>query len=290
MDGGALPINNMDKPIDYCGGCGHDILDCACTREDSNMIYNEDCIRTMGLIPPGSVDMILTSPPYDNLRTYNGYSYDFERTAELAKQVLKPGGIAVWVVADQVRDFSESGTSHRMCTHFLDTGWNLVDTMIFAKINPFTTSSGYLQAFEYMLVTSRGRPVTMNVLRDRRNKSAGKKASFTRRHKDGTRDRIDDKVVAEFGPRHNIWYYNVGFNMSSKSAHRHPAIFPEKLAEDHIRSWSNPGELVYDPFMGSGTTARAAVRLNRRYLGSEISFEYCRLADELMAGIQTVVA
>jgi site-specific DNA-methyltransferase (adenine-specific) len=242
----------------------------------TNMIHNENCLDTMALMPDGSIDLTVTSPPYDNLRDYNGYSFDFEPIARELYRVTKDGGVVVWVVGDATINGSETGTSFRQALFFMSLGFNLHDTMIYQKHNFSNPSSNrYHQIFEYMFVFSKGKPKTFNALKDRPNVEAGKIGSWgknTSRQVDGTMVERSRKVNTEFGMRYNIW------RMKTEMKPLHPAPFPEQLAEDHILSWSNAGDLVYDPFLGSGTTALCARRLGRNYVGSEISEEYCLVA------------
>lgn len=236
---------------------------------ERNQIHIENCLETMARMPDGSMDMILTSPPYDDLRAYNGYSFDFESIAEEVARVLKPGGYLVWVIGDAVKRGSESGTSFRQALKFMELGLSLHDTMIYEKNSPAypanRNGTRYTQIFEYMFVFAKGKPWGANLICDKANKWAG--------HKD-----FGGKLknpVPDFSPRNNIWRYVTSFN-----GVKHPAPFPEALAQDHVLTWSNPGDLVYDPFMGSGTTALMARRNGRDYIGSEVSFEYTALAAE----------
>ena len=254
-------------------------------------IYNENCLKTMSIMENDQIDMVLTSPPYDNIRNYNGYEFDFETIAKELFRVLKNGGVIIWVVGDTVSDGSETGNSFKQVLFFKDLGLNLHDTMIYQKSgSPFPDKTRYFQCFEYMFVLSKGRPKTINLIKDRKNLQYGAKIANPRAHrqtdgsvKPNSAFRIDpNRKISEFGIRFNIWKYEVGFMKSTldKIAYQHPAMFPEKLANDHIISWSNPGDLIYDPFMGSGTTAKMA-RINKRhYIGSEISLEYCKIAEE----------
>ncbi len=245
------------------------------------MIYNESCIETMARMPSDHIDLTVTSPPYDAVRSYDGLTFaQFQTIARELYRVTKPGGVVVWIVNDQVKDFNESGTSFRQALYFKEAGFNLYDTMIYHK--PTTGAVGsnhaYWQAFEYMFVLSKGRPKTINLLYDTPNKSAGLLTrKKRRRQKDGQLKRVMPKITAEFRKRSNVWTTNAVFAVTDKIAYKHPATFPEALAIDHIKSWSNEGDLVYDPFMGSGTTAKMAVKLKRQYVGSEISTEYCQI-------------
>lgn len=245
-----------------------------------NQIYNESCLDTMNKMPDNFVDLVVTSPPYDDLRTYNGYTFDFESIARELYRITKQGGVVVWVVGDATVNGSESGTSFRQALFFKELGFNIHDTMIWDK-GAFTATGSlkvrYASVFEYMFVFSKGNIKTFNPLKDKKNKNFGKVFSSSRvRQADGTTKYRSNrgKATAEFGQRHNIW--NIS---TAKPYGNHPAVFPVELAIDHITSWSNEGDLVYDPFMGSGTTAVASIKLNRNWIGSEISSEYCELIN-----------
>ena len=242
------------------------------------MIHNEDCLETMARLDAGSIDLTVTSPPYDNLRLYNGYSFDFEAVARELYRITKDGGVVVWVVGDATIDGSETGKSFRQALFFKEIGFNRHDTMIYQKHNFSNPSSNrYHQIFEYMFVFSKGKPKTFNALKDRPNVEAGKIGSWgknTSRQVDGTMVERKRKVNTEFGMRYNIW------RIKTEMKPLHPAPFPEELARDHVLSWSNPGDVVYDPFMGSGTTAKVAIVTGRKYLGSEISSEYWEIAQK----------
>lgn len=218
-------------------------------------IYNGDNVELIKQLADESVDLTLTSPPYDNLRKYKGFSFDFENLAKELFRVTKKGGVVVWVVSDQTFKGSESGTSFRQALFFKQIGFNLYDTMIWLKPSPASPTEGrYYDVFEYMFVLSKGKPKTLNLLCDRKNKSTGlvsKKETRScredRKYKDGKR------TVAEYSRRFNVWEISRGQNKT-----KHPAVFPEKLAEGHILSWTNEGDLVFDPFLGSGTTVKVA--------------------------------
>ena len=248
-----------------------------------NKIYNEDCLDTMGRMKANFIDLTVTSPPYDNLRTYNGYSFDFESIAKELYRVTKEGGVVVWVVGDATIKGSETGTSFRQALHFKELGFNIHDTMIYNK--ELTTPVGgnrYFQRFEYMFVFSKGKPKTFNpITRKRLNKHNDKRTTRikkTSRNKDGSWNvrKVKINEVVKIG---NVWTYNPS-NSGGKLESQHPAIFPEKLASDHIISWSNEGDLVYDCFMGSGTTAKMSILNKRSYIGSEMSSEYCDIIKQ----------
>ena len=242
-----------------------------------------------------SVDLCVTSPPYDDLRTYNDSSkWDFEVFKEVAAglvRVLKPGGVIMWNVGDATINGSETGSSFRQALYFMDLGLKLHDTMIYEKTGiAFAAgekSLRYSQAFEYCFILSKGKPKTVNIIMDKPNAWAGHKSwgNARARKKDGSLDITDNKTkeIKEFGARTNIWKVknSGGFGQSNKRAYEHPATMPEQLAYDHILSWTNPGDVVIDPFMGSGTTARMAVKADRKYVGFEIDPTYWELCQQI---------
>ncbi|MCG1507237.1 DNA methyltransferase [Staphylococcus epidermidis] len=248
-----------------------------------NKIYNEDCLFGMKKIKENSIDLTVTSPPYDNLRKYTGFTFNFEEIAKEIYRITKKGGVLVWIVNDSTVKGSETGTSFKQALYFKEIGFNLHDTMIFAKNNPVPlTHNRYEQQFEYMFILSKGKPKTFNGLK-RLNKLYNKSSSGTFRH-DGDKltKRHSDKKIKKESLRYNIWHYNVGNNSTSKNRNyfKHPAMFPEELAIDHILSWSNENDIVLDPFIGSGTTAVASIETKRNFIGFDVSREYCNLANE----------
>lgn len=239
------------------------------SQVEINKIYCENNLETMAKIPDCFVDLTVTSPPYDNLRDYNGYSFSFESVAKELHRITKQGGVVVWVVGDATIKGSETGTSFRQALDFIKIGFNLHDTMIYSKTGMKNPSNDrYHQTFEYMFILSKDKPKTFNPIKDRKNKYVGVCGG-------------EKSFRGEYGMRFNVWQYaNGGNNTSKDDVFKHPAVFPELLANDHIISWSNEGDLVYDPFMGSGTTAKMAMLANRNYIGSEISQEYCDIAEK----------
>lgn len=255
---------------------------------DINKIYCENCVDTMSRMDAESVDMVLTSPPYDNLRDYNGYSFDFPKVADGLIRIIKPGGVIAWVVNDATVKGSETGTSFRQALYFKDHGLNLHDTMIWNKNNCSSIGSEnrYESIFEYMFILSKGTPSKSNIILDKENKRAGEKQNSSLRQKDGTVRKTTGygkREIRKYGRRSNIWSI---YPVKSNKDRIHPALFPEQLANDHIISWSNAGDLIYDPFMGSGTTAKMAIVNGRNYIGSEISKEYCELAEKRISDYQ----
>lgn len=234
--------------------------------------------------PDDCVDLTVTSPPYDKLRDYKGYDFDFEAIADQLYRVTKPGGVVVWVVGDQTVKGSETLTSFKHALYFKEIGFNVHDTMIYEK-NGFSnpSSNRYHQIFEYMFVLSKGAPKTFNPIKDKPNIWAGQECwgKNTKRTVEGDlKEGKKRKPVSEFGMRYNIWRINAGGNISTadKEAYEHPAIFPESLAHDHIISWTNPGDFVLDPMCGSGTTNKMAVLLDRDTTGIDLSPEYLEIA------------
>ena len=243
-----------------------------------NTIYNEDCLETMKRMPDEFVDLTVTSPPYDNLRTYNGFTFDWHKTIEELHRVTKNGGVVVWVVGDSTVKGSESGTSFKQALYFKETGFNLHDTMIYRKQNyPPLTHSRYEQEFEYMFILSKGKPKTFNPIKvPTIHQGKAHSGSFYHTNGQGKPTKANGTPkVNKWKISGNIFTYYVGGIKDG-----HPAPFSEKLAQDHISSWSNENDTVYDCFMGSGTTAKVAKELNRNYIGSEISKEYCEIAEK----------
>ena len=240
-----------------------------------------DCLEGMRQMEAESVDLTVTSPPYDNLRTYNGYCFDFENIARELYRVTKQGGVVVWVVGDATIDGDETGTSFRQALFFKEIGFKLHDTMIYAKTSVTNYSPSmkrYKQSFEYMFVLAKESPKTFNPIQDKPVlKQVKMHDGASGRDKNGKLKKNDYYEVGEYQVRFNVWPFNVGYNCTTHDdiAFKHPAMFPEALARDHIRSWSNEGDIVLDPFMGSGTTAKVARALGRHYIGFEISAEYC---------------
>ena len=253
-----------------------------------NKIHNIDCVAGMEMIDDNTVDLTVTSPPYDDLRKYKGYSFDFESVAKQLYRITKQGGVVVWVIGDQTVKGSESGSSFRQALYFMSLGFNLHDTMIYEKNSmSMPDSVRYYQKFEYMFVFSKGKPKTFNPIKDHKNtaKRWGKK--FHVQDKEGNKiEKTRELENNEFGVRFNIWKYNTGFHGTTNDKINHPAPFPEKLAEDHIVSWSNEGDIVLDPFMGSGTTAKMALVNKRKYVGFEVSKDYCEEANKRVNDVQ----
>ena len=248
-----------------------------------NKIINDDCVKVLKNLEEDCVDFVLTSPPYDNLRNYNGYNFDFENIAQQIYRVIKPGGVIVWVTNDATINGSETGTSFKQALYFKDSGLNLHDTMIFKKRNPIPQiyRKRYSNEFEFMFVFSKGVVKTHNPIMipcehaglvldsttyKNYSKNSQKRTKFANPVK-------DTKI------KNNVWEYVVGKKKEDQEAKGHPAPVPCQLAEDHILSWTNKGDIVLDPMCGSGTTCKMAKKLGRNFIGVDMSKEYCKIAN-----------
>ena len=235
-----------------------------------------DCIEGMKELPDNSIDLTVTSPPYDDLRNYNSI-IDFKEVIHQLYRITKEGGVVVWNVNDRIKDGSKTLTSFRQAIMFQEKGFNVNDVMIWKKANsmPQVSQPRYNQCFEYMFVFSKGKPKTFNPIMVE-CKSAGLEYKSTAKQITGDKDRIykeftiNDKKVAD-----NIWEFAVAQNKTE-----HPAVFPEELPYRHIKTWTNEGDIVFDPFLGSGTTALVAKDMDRIYIGFEIEEKYFKIAKE----------
>ena len=246
-----------------------------------NTLIQWDCLEVLRTFESSSINLTVTSPPYDNLRTYNGFSWDFEWVAKELYRVTKKGGVVVWVVWDSTVKWSESWTSFKQALYFKEIGFNLHDTMIYRKLNPMPVKSNrYLPCFEYMFVFSKGKPKSVSLIREK-TLATGKEKYTGTQQENGRFGSYGKKRNLE-RDKYNVWDIKVGSNQTTKDkiAFQHPAIFPEKLAEDHILSWSNEWDIVLDPFAWSGTTLKMAKKNNRNYIGIEISEEYCDIINK----------
>lgn len=249
-----------------------------------NKIYCMDNVLGMSQIETESVDLTVTSPPYDNLRIYNGYSFDFENVAKQLFRITKLGGVVVWIVGDATIDGCETLTSFYQALYFKSIGFN-VDTNIYHKQNyKPNKSKRYDNVFEYIFILSRGNPKTFNPIMV--SKARVKNETGKYRQVDGTY-KTSTRKSNELKKHTNIFTYSIGGHIADKLAFKHPAIFPERLAWDMISSWSNVGDLILDPFMGSGTTAKVAKQLRRNFIGFEISQEYVDIANTRIHTVPT---
>ena len=271
-------------------------------NKDYDYIAQGDCVELMKEIPNDFIDLTVTSPPYDNLRDYNNeVTWNFEVFKEVAKElfrITKPGGVVVWVVGDATVNGSETGTSFRQALYFKDVcGFNLHDTMIYKKHSQYPPNRRYWQCFEYMFVFSKGKPKTFNPLMQMKKHIKIPSSKDTYRQKDGSLKTLNENAMKRFEKAaqnnyriaDNIWEIQGGYMSSTKDkyAFKHPAVFPEKLVQNHILTWSNPGDIVFDPFLGSGTTAKMAVLTDRHYIGFEISKEYFDIACQRLDDVES---
>jgi len=262
-----------------------------------NKIHNENCLDTMAKMPDNFIDLTVTSPPYDDVRTYKGFTLPIEEIAKELYRVTKEGGIVVWVVNDKTVNYCETLTSFKTAILFVEkAGFNLHDTMIYKRQAAFPDVVRYYQEFEYMFVFSKGKPKTINLLRQNKSEStikrnnSGVHNSRNERQQNGdikkggvnSVERVNKAKLDDTRVKSNIWEIATGSQKSTKDkiAFQHPAIFPEQLANDHIISWSNENDIVYDCFSGSGTTAKMSILNNRKWIASEISSEYCEIIKE----------
>jgi site-specific DNA-methyltransferase (adenine-specific) len=260
---------------------------------DNGILFNQDCVEILKQFPSESIDLVVTSPPYDNLRYYGVKNekeleniWNFEKFKQLAKElyrIMKKGGVVVWIVADTTKNFCESLTSFKQAIYFVEeVGFNLLDTMAYVKQNyppAYPNLKRYANQFEYMFIFVKGKPVVFNPIKVKKVRNRMSKVAF--RQKDGSLIRKIIEKGDEYKQATNVWSYSVAGNSSKdKIAYVHPAIFPEQLAHDHIISWSNEGDIVLDPFIGSGTTLVACEKLNRRWIGIEIEEKYCEIAKK----------
>ena len=253
--------------------------------EEKYELYLGDCLEVMKTFEPNIIDLTVTSPPYDNLRTYEGSLNDwtFEKFQEIAKElfrITKEGGVVVWVVGDATINGSETGTSFKQALYFKEIGFNLHDTMIWEKTGRGSVGSKYCywQNFEYMFIFSIGRPKSFNPICDRYNRRAGEKTTTGHRNKYGTYKR--EIVTKPFGRRFNNWRIN------QETKQEHPAPFPEQLANDHIVSWSNEDDIIFDPFLGSGTTGKMAILNNRKFIGIERVNKYFEISKKRIEEVE----
>lgn len=246
-----------------------------------NRIIHGKAERVLLDLPPEVADLTVTSPPYDDLRHYGSGGFNYIPIISQLHRVTKMGGVVVWVVGDATVNGSETCTAFEQALFFRKVGFNLHDTMIYQKSNcTYPSMNRYYQIFEYMFVFSKGKPKTFNPIRDRANIYPGQRPHGKSRSRDGWSPNRGNAVSGEVGVRYNIWrMITGGGNVTrDKIAYGHPAIFPEVLARDHIRSWSNVGDLVLDPLCGSGTTPKMALLLQRRFLGIECVPKFVRIA------------
>jgi site-specific DNA-methyltransferase (adenine-specific) len=251
-------------------------------QDEQVTLYHGDCLEVMREMDAASVDAVVTSPPYDNLRTYNGFEWDFEGTARELFRILRDGGVACWNVGDATVDGSETLTSLKQAVYFKDTvGFRVHDTMIYEKANfAHPEQVRYHQIFEYVFVLSKDAPRCFNPIKDKKNVWAGTGpfGRNTMRQKDGSLKERERNTIAEYGMRGNVWRCKTAGQENICEPIGHPAVMPYGLCRDLVLSWSDPNCVILDPFMGSGTTGLACINHNRRFIGIEIDEHYCEIA------------
>lgn len=256
-----------------------------------NSIIEGNCVEVMKTFDDEIIDLTVTSPPYDDLRNYKGYVFPFEEIAQELYRITKQGGVVVWVVADATINATETGTSFKQALYFKEIGFNLHDTMIFRKKNPIPQiyRKRYNNEFEYMFVFSKGvvnthNPIMVDCMHAGLELNGTTYKNYSKNEQ--TREKLA-KPVKDKKIKGNIWEYVVGKRQEDQEAKGHPAPFPCELVRDHIKSWTNQGDIVFDPMSGSGTTARVAVEMGRNYVGIDISPEYCEMARERIKLIES---
>ena len=235
------------------------------------------------------VDLTVTSPPYDDMRTYKGtldWSQEiWENVIKKLYEITKDGGVVVWNCNDATLNGTESGTSLKQALFFMECGFNLHDTMIWNKGaggGAVGSNKCYTQRFEYMFIFSKGKIKTFNLIEDVENKSFGVVFKCQRRKKNGEKDnsRRGRPPNKKLYRRSNVW------QIPTQPGGEHPATFPDVLAGDHIETWSNPGDVVLDPFMGSGTTGKMAIIKGRDFIGIEKVLEYYDISKDKISATQ----
>lgn len=264
------------------------------TRND--ILYNGDSEEVLKGLPDECIDLVITSPPYDDLRKYNGigamWNRDkFQSIADQLVRVLKPGGVIVWNVYDKTEKGTKSGTSLEQCLYFRDKGLNINDYMIWRKTNPLPVvkQPRYNPCFEFMFVLSKGKPKTFNPIQIP-TKSGGKHYKSTAKNMGGENGRrMLDYHVNSYMTDYNVWNMPVAPNKEVYhiDGHevKHPAVFPLQLPVRHVLTWSNPGDTVLDPFAGSGTTMVASKMHGRPCIGIELDKTYCEIIKQRLGGI-----
>lgn len=262
---------------------------------ETDKIYHGDCKEVMATFPDDCIDLTVTSPPYDNLRSYNGYTFDFEGIAKQLYRVTKKGGVVVWVIGDETINGSETGTSFKHALYFMSLGFNLHDTMIWNKGScRYPEINRYYPTFEYMFVLSKGKPFKYNLIEDRKNIYYGSKVARKSQMRKRNGDIVENSAfrkdknrrIKKIGVRYNIWNIPVSSSGGDKIALKHPASFSQSLANDHIISWSNKGDLILDPMCGSGTVPKMAIENDRKYIGIEISEKYLPIIESRIKNAQ----
>lgn len=251
-----------------------------------NKITNCDCLNGFKLVPDNSIDLYVSSFPYQNARTYKGFSFDYKLFGSEITRTLKEGGVFCSIIGDTVVNGSETLEPLKQAIYFKEVlGLNVWDTMIYRKSNfSHPEKARYHQTWEYVFVFSKGKPRTFNPIKDRKNKTAGAIGNFginSFTEADGSKSVRCKKITAEYGMRHNVWDCLTRGQELVCEKLLHPAMAPKSLTRDLIISWSNPGDIVADPCAGAYTTSIMAQKEGRNWIGFECANEYCLYAQEL---------
>lgn len=239
-------------------------------------------------VPDASVRLVLTSPPYDDARTYEGTNapVDFAELADFLIRVLVPGGTLAMVLDGAVNDGELSVTPYRViCEWAVRPEWMLAQVLAYGRYGQPGAYAGRFRRDHEPLIIFRkrgGDPVcNKDCIAEARKHQRGAANYRWATKRDGSKATVanTERVVREIRHRGSIWDYGpVGYGHDDSAATGHPATFAEAFALDAVRVWSNPGELVCDPFAGSGTVARACLDLSRSFVGAELVEKYHRIA------------
>ena len=255
-----------------------------------NSIYCNDAADTMGGWPENSVDLSIFSPPYDDIRTYGQdepNKVDLHQIGLAAYRVTKPGGIVAMVIQDQTKDFAKSLTSFRTTVDWADNiGFRLFECVIYNR--PGKPGAWWNQRFrvdhEYIMIFLKGeRPKYFNKEPLKiPAKYAGHVWSGTQRLTNGKLIPIERTEQKKLKCPGTVWTMGASTTERNPLKTKHPAPFPDKLAENLILCFSQPGELVVDFMCGSGTTLRMAQKHGRDFIGVDNSLEYCKLSQQML--------
>lgn len=249
-----------------------------------NKIVNGDCVAEMKKLPDNCIDLVVTSPPYDAIRDYKGFDVNLHEAGKEIFRVLKDGGLAVMVIQDQTKNFGKSLTSFRTIVDWCDNvGFKLFETVIYKKHGAeggwwktrFRVDHEYIPIF---LKGERWKYFDKEPLKIKSKWAGATMTGCATRLTNGKTLKSKKVVINDKKCRGTIWDYTTCGD-GTRLKHEHPATFPDRLPVDLIQCFCPPGGIVLDPFMGSGTTALAAIALERNYIGYDISKEYCTLAE-----------
>lgn len=253
-----------------------------------NQIICGDAFEIVRSWPASSVDMVVTSPPYDGIRDYKGFSLNLSAVGQELHRILKDGGVVAMVIQDQTKNFGKSLTSFRTILDWCDrVGFKLFETVIYRKYGAEGAwwNKRFRVDHEYIPVFLKGeRPQYFNKEHLKiPSKHGGKTMTGGgTRLTNGVRIATRAITINPFKCRGTIWEYMTAGD-GSRLKHQHPATFPNQLPYDFIQCFCPPDGIVLDPFVGSGTTTVAAKNLDRSYIGIDIAPAYCEIAKKRMA-------